>query len=76
MDQRHDFPGELPVIPSGLSGGEIDLVPGEGFVGILHDLLGPLARAAGPLFARVEYLEDRLEENRVDGNHQQREEHD
>jgi hypothetical protein len=31
MDQRHDFPGELPVIPSGLSGGEIDLVPGEGF---------------------------------------------
>ena len=31
MDQQHDFPGELPVIPSGLSGGEIDLVPGEGF---------------------------------------------
>ncbi|MCK9994770.1 MAG: hypothetical protein KAH56_00650, partial [Candidatus Krumholzibacteria bacterium] len=31
MDQQHGFPGELPVIPSGLSGGEIDFVPGEGF---------------------------------------------
>jgi hypothetical protein len=31
MDQRHVFPGELPEIPSGWSGGELGLVPGEGF---------------------------------------------
>ncbi len=31
MDQRHGFPGELPEIPSGWSGGGLDLVPGEGF---------------------------------------------
>ncbi len=31
MDQKNGFPGELPEIPSGWSGGELDLVPGEGF---------------------------------------------
>ncbi len=31
MDQQNGFPGEIPVIPSGLSAGELDLVPGEGF---------------------------------------------
>jgi septal ring-binding cell division protein DamX len=31
MDQQNGFPGELPEIPTGLSAGELDLVPGEGF---------------------------------------------
>lgn len=31
MDQQNGFPGGLPEIPTGLSAGELDLVPGEGF---------------------------------------------
>jgi len=31
MENQNRFPGALPAIPSGLEGGQIDLVPGEGF---------------------------------------------
>ena len=31
MENQNGFPGELPAIPSGMEGGRIDLVPGEGF---------------------------------------------
>ncbi len=31
MENQNGFPGALPAIPSGLEGGQVDLVPGEGF---------------------------------------------